>query len=246
LKAYDSEGKNIGVIGCYSADEKTAIVNFMYVDRDCKISGSEDAGSNRTITYNADLKTGWNIVYGKVINDNYDVEYTTTKPAAELRWSVRWLEQEPQYGGEGFFTYFLEDVYQQTLLVNGAKQQIWSDDYSDYKVIRVKFYNNELATGMDFGIRVNKNATALTAGTYVFGQGAGTFYSFPGKGDIGGVNWYFDTGISEGSLIKVNVDGDIYGITFVLNVATDSGNWGQEDFMAGQITGDYHGYLTME
>jgi hypothetical protein len=88
LIAYDSDGKDVGVIVCQSADEKTAIVNFMYVDRDCKISGSYNAGSNRTLTYNADLKTGWNILYGKITNDNGDFEYTTTKPAVELEWHL--------------------------------------------------------------------------------------------------------------------------------------------------------------
>ncbi|MDR0506871.1 MAG: BACON domain-containing protein, partial [Dysgonamonadaceae bacterium] len=89
LKVYGNAEKLLGYVHCFSADKKTAIHAFMYVDRDCKITGSVDRDR---VTYDVDLKTGWNIIYGKVLNNNVDFELTTTKPDVELRWSVRWFE----------------------------------------------------------------------------------------------------------------------------------------------------------
>ncbi|MDR0545971.1 MAG: hypothetical protein LBG77_00045 [Dysgonamonadaceae bacterium] len=59
------------------------------------------------MTYNVDLQTGWNIIYGKVLSDNGDFELTSTKPDTELKWGAIWKKQEPQYGCSGIFTYTL-------------------------------------------------------------------------------------------------------------------------------------------
>jgi hypothetical protein len=86
LSAYDSADGNIGRVACYSDDELTGVATIMYVDRNCKVTGNM-AVERGTVTYNLDMKKGWNVVY-YVINANGNVEYTTVKSGKELKW---WL-----------------------------------------------------------------------------------------------------------------------------------------------------------
>jgi YD repeat-containing protein len=93
LYAYDNAGIRINYLTCWSEDGRMGIETIMYVDRDCAISGSYVSTSDRnddgipdeyTLTYNVNLKVGWNIIYA-IVKEN-GAELTTTKPNADLKW----------------------------------------------------------------------------------------------------------------------------------------------------------------
>jgi hypothetical protein len=80
LEVYIANGKNVGHLGYDKAG-----VQYIYVDRDCRVTGSgEEDGAN--YTYNVSLKKGWNTVY-EVLNGNV-TEFTTTRPNGDLVWRV--------------------------------------------------------------------------------------------------------------------------------------------------------------
>jgi hypothetical protein len=58
-------------------------INYMYVDRDCRITGGEHGDA---VMYDADLKQGWNAVYLTDVGDDWVL--TTTKPAGEMNWAI--------------------------------------------------------------------------------------------------------------------------------------------------------------
>jgi hypothetical protein len=96
IVAYDNAGNSIGKLWCISENfdnevpqvGMAAIHSYMYVDKDCKITGSRDNGGGVTVTYNVDLKAGWNVTYVNVLNAGGNWEITTTKPAVELKWYI--------------------------------------------------------------------------------------------------------------------------------------------------------------
>jgi hypothetical protein len=88
LEAFDNSGKNVGRLVCYAEGEHVfpVISSFIYVDRECLVTGTissdtNDDGNSETLTYNASLKAGWNILYA-TNNGSRITGFTTTKPAA--------------------------------------------------------------------------------------------------------------------------------------------------------------------
>jgi predicted small secreted protein len=80
LEVYGTDGKNVGQLGYDKAD-----VQYIYVDRDCRIIGNGEEDSQK-FSYSAVFKKGWNAVY-TVLNGN-TYELSTTKPDGDMIWRV--------------------------------------------------------------------------------------------------------------------------------------------------------------
>jgi hypothetical protein len=88
LEAY-KDNENVGVFECGYEDLTQYVqVVYMFVDRDVKLTGSytETDGWIFTITYDLDLKKGWNTVYGIEIEEGGGTA-TTKKPDVNLTWN---------------------------------------------------------------------------------------------------------------------------------------------------------------
>jgi len=91
---YNSNGWHIGQFELRSENDWFA--TYIYDDRDCHISGTNDCNGGACITIHADcyFKKGWNIYYinGTYIEDVWINIWTTEKPSGEsFKWSLwRW------------------------------------------------------------------------------------------------------------------------------------------------------------